>query len=83
MKIEGARITRGDSWWLVEHLRYSGRAVDAIVARGLEEALATGDALGELLPAEKDAVLQALIDPPAGLLELRSVLARDRIDRMS
>jgi hypothetical protein len=34
-----------------------------------------------LKPAERDAILSVLEDPPDGLVELRGVLARDHADR--
>jgi hypothetical protein len=80
--IAGIRVTDSDAWWLVDRLRQAGRADDATAAQTIEAAIHVNDDVSDLIDAEKDALLVTLLDPPDGLLELRSLLASDRVRRL-
>ena len=83
MRLVGVDVSEPDCRTLIDLLFRVGRAADLELAQrrnlGLEEEIRV---MG-LSPAERDALLGVLDDPPDSLLEFRGVLARDRRDRMS
>ena len=79
--LHDALVTRANAWWVVDRLRVVGRADEAIAAAVIERAL-TDRAQGVTLTApECNAVLEALIDAPSGLFELRDTLSRHHRDQ--
>jgi hypothetical protein len=79
--IEGVSVTERDAWWLVDRLRAAGRADGVTAAYAIEVAIVSGEEVGCLTSAEKDAVILALWQHPVTLIKLRTQLARDVLDR--
>ena len=77
MRIHGARVADQDARRLVASLIATNwpdaRAAAFRIARGLDRKIPEVT----LEPAERDAVLRALVDPPDALVDLRGALARD------
>ena len=80
-QIEGISVSDRDGWWLVDRLRASGRADATTAAYAIEVAILSGEEIGCLTSAEKDAVILALAQHPVTLITLRNQLARDLFDR--
>ena len=80
-RIEGVGVTDRDGWWLVDRLRAAGRADDVTAAYAIQIGLECGVETGCLTSFEKDAVILALWQHPVTLINLRTLLARDRLDR--
>jgi len=80
-QIEGVSVTDRDGWWLVDRLRAAGRANDVTAAYAIEVAIESGEEIGCLTSAEKDAVILALRQHPVTLIKLRNQLARDLRDQ--
>jgi hypothetical protein len=65
---------------LVDHLQSRGRAVDVILADKIRNALDHDSTMLGLAPAEREAILGVLQDPPVCLRGLRDALERNLHD---
>lgn len=75
MKLLGARVQDSDCEVLVDLLHQVGRADDLAAAAAIEHGLEMRAELISLPTEECNAILSVLEHPPAGLEELRKVLA--------
>ena len=74
----GHLVSTADARWLIEQLRVVGRADDVTAAHAIERAIRRLASIDDLTVRERDAILFALVDPPAGLVTLRGQLASQR-----
>ena len=77
----GVPVADDDCFTLVDLLTRVGRAEDHELAGRIVRGLESGTVMLALALQERDLLLAVLEDPPAGLEELRGVLARDHRDR--
>jgi hypothetical protein len=79
--IATVRVSRADAMWIIESLRSTGRADDVTAAHAIERAMKQLAPVDDLTPAECNAVLTCLEDPPSSLAQLHGTLARRHADR--
>jgi hypothetical protein len=77
----GCSISPADAFTIVDLLQSHGRAVDLETAATIESGLQRNLVVIGLNAVERDAILAALDDPPASLVELHRALTRDQQDR--
>lgn len=78
MKIAGVKISDSNLLGLAQQLRLNGAWS---TADSLEGSVAAGDHTLHLDVLDREAILRALEDPPAGLEKLRGVLLRESTER--
>ena len=81
LRLFGVPVNPDDVRALVATLVNDNEPRSLTAARTISRALEAEAALVALTAEERDAILAALEDPPAGLAELRAVLLRDHEHR--
>ena len=81
MRLYGIPIQDDDLRRLIFRLVRFGHAKDVDLASRIGWGITSETALLALSAQERDAILRVLDNPPAGLVELRGVLARDQRER--
>jgi hypothetical protein len=77
MRLYGVEVSEDDCIILIDLLLRVGREVDHTAAAAIDRGISVQATMIALSPAERDAILSVLDDPPEGLVELHGVLASD------
>jgi hypothetical protein len=74
MRVADVEVSGNDGRTLVDLLLQIGRDADLALAHRIERGYSRQNPILELSPTERDHLLDVLIDPPPGLVELRDGL---------